>query len=143
MYKVKILLSVLVFVCCTPTHNINLNGHWRIHHVMVNDQDILGNEIEHENMFNQGFTKSKLLKIKNDSLYFFNNIHHKSEKGKISFPKKNIAIIDSQIEFLNGTYNLKLDTLKTIVGGINSLDVRVTLTSNEKVIYINKVEAAK
>ncbi len=133
-----------LFIFCTPKQSgNNFIGRWNIHHILINGKDITGNTIE-QNMFNVKFVRTKPTVIERDSIFIRMDRNNKSVAAKITFPKKDVIIINSTVDLTyNASYTISVDTINTKIDGIDALDIQVILNSNDKTIYMNKYEIKK
>jgi len=96
MRTIKFLPIALLFMFCHTNNKIDLSGHWNVHHIIINDKDILENDIDSKNMFNQGYSKIKFLAINIDSLYLSIDRNKKPITAKISLSNESYAVICSR-----------------------------------------------
>lgn len=133
---------IMLLMSCSDRPKNTLIGHWNVHHVVINGKDITNNNYHDNNAFDQNLTKTKNLIIQYDSLYLQLDREQKRPfSASLKLSRNNRVIIQSvKYPVLNSTYKINVDTAITFFDNIKTYDIRVSLKSVRKQIYISRYE---
>ncbi len=136
------LFIILPLISCDSCPEILFKTDWFVSHLVFKNKEILNNDLS-KNGFDVPFAKSGIIifsKKKNQAIFSYKrNILLKANFKENCQDNNNYLIMESNDSILNGKFKITIEENKKIVDGINCIEYRAILKSENSSIYMKKI----